>query len=425
MMKLVDEGYIFNAEGGVFPSATEDTENSENANGLPVSSSVNSVISVACSSPRPRRACTFTSLCKLSSRKILASFRLGSTKDSSDANGVVMESSDNGETWQMIRDGFQSTFDGRPGEIRSVELAEIGPGKLMAFLTWFDRSGGDGSLYSEQSDSLVPSRLIVAHSRDGGRTWGDYRVIDTAPYEGCSATGPIIGLPNGTWLLAFESFGKREQALPTDGGQARPTLHGALAVTTADGRSFNPPSTIAEDPQQRKYFWDQRLAYCPRRRRMVGMFWTYDRQAESDLPIHIAWGGPDGKSWDVPRSTGISGQIVQPVLLGDGRLPARRPAGGLAFYVHRNPPGSMRLVASEDDGETWDVSGELVVYRSPLARERGTDGEHDFGDYWEDMGTWTFGHPACVQLDDSRLLLAYYAGESADRLSIRWARVAV
>lgn len=360
----------------------------------------------------PRRTCTFTSLCRLSCGEILCGFRLGSAKDSADANGVVMESCDNGKTWCRIFDGFDATFQGRHGEVRAVEvveLAEIEPGELMALLTWFDRSAGGGVLYEAGADELVPSRLIVAHSSDRGRTWGEYRVIGTAPYEGCSGTGPIMKLPDRTCLLPFESFGKREQ----DG----PTLHAALAVPTADGKTFGPPLTIAEDPQQRKYFWDQRLAYCHERKRTVGMFWTYDRQAELDLPIHIAWGSPDGSTWETPRSTGITGQIVEPIPLRDGRL--------LAFYVHRHPPGSMRLVASEDDGRTWDIDDELVIYESPLAKESGADGDHDFAAYWDDMGTWTFGHPVCVQLDDGSLLLAFYAGERADCLSIRWARVEV
>ena len=34
----------------------------------------------------------------------------------------------------------------------------------------------------------------------------------------------------------------------------------------------------------------------------------------------------------------------------------------------------------------------------------------DFNQYWDDMGKWTFGHPAIRQLPDGHLLLAWYAG---------------
>ena len=46
----------------------------------------------------------------------------------------------------------------------------------------------------------------------------------------------------------------------------------------------------------------------------------------------------------------------------------------------------------------------------------------DFKQYWEDMGKWSFGHPALRQLKDGRLLLAWYAG-SPDCMSVHWARV--
>ncbi len=48
----------------------------------------------------------------------------------------------------------------------------------------------------------------------------------------------------------------------------------------------------------------------------------------------------------------------------------------------------------------------------------------DFVQYWEDMGKWSFGHPALRSLHDGRVLLAYYAG-SPDCMSIQWARVRV
>jgi hypothetical protein len=48
----------------------------------------------------------------------------------------------------------------------------------------------------------------------------------------------------------------------------------------------------------------------------------------------------------------------------------------------------------------------------------------DFAQYWEDMGKWTFGHPAIRPLDKGRVLVAYYAG-TPERMSIHWARVKV
>ena len=46
----------------------------------------------------------------------------------------------------------------------------------------------------------------------------------------------------------------------------------------------------------------------------------------------------------------------------------------------------------------------------------------DFGEYWEDMRKWSFGHPVIRTLRDGWVLLAYYAG-APDSMSVHWARV--
>ena len=148
------------------------------------------------------------------------------------------------------------------------------------------------------------------------------------------------------------------------------------------------------------------------------MFWGYDRRTERDVDIQIAWADPQTLRWAPPRATGIQGQVAQPIPLGDGRL--------LAFYVHRHPPGSLRLIASEDGGQTWDRNDELIVYDSGGVRQKGLDGESDYAQYWDDMLTnWNFGHPTGVVLDDGTVLLGYYAGEDARCLSVWCTRVRI
>ncbi|MCS7049378.1 MAG: hypothetical protein NZ483_08815 [Verrucomicrobiae bacterium] len=48
----------------------------------------------------------------------------------------------------------------------------------------------------------------------------------------------------------------------------------------------------------------------------------------------------------------------------------------------------------------------------------------DFARYWEDMGKWSFGHPAICSLGEGRVLVAHDAG-TPDRMSIHGARLTV
>jgi hypothetical protein len=83
----------------------------------------------------------------------------------------------------------------------------------------------------------------------------------------------------------------------------------------------------------------------------------------------------------------------------------------------------MRLWSSRDGGLTWPQSDCLLVHthdeRAVLSQ--GTE-NIDFRQYWEDMGKWSFGHPAIRTLGPGRVLVAFYAG-TPTCMSIHWARV--
>ena len=139
----------------------------------------------------PLRVCSFTSLLRLSSGTLLASFRRGSAKDSADGNIVVCESTDEGASWSVISEGFESTFEGLPGEIRSAELAELDDGRLLAVGGWVDRSEGSGVLRDAETDSMPPMHMLQDYSSDGGRTWGERRVLK----RDAVLSGPVMRLP--------------------------------------------------------------------------------------------------------------------------------------------------------------------------------------------------------------------------------------
>jgi len=353
-----------------------------------------------------RRVCHHTTLCR-SNDSIYALFRRGSGKDAPDGNCLVARTSPAAVHWDFLSEGFRSTLDGVPGEIRTAELWPHADGSLSAFLTWIDRSSG-GGLYDGETDSLLPCRLLQTESTDGGVTWRNYRTLDTGDRTGTTLTGPIVVLPDRGCLVPFESH---QTETPGAAG-----LHGAYALFSTDGKTFGPVITVARHPQNRFFYWDQRHAFCSANHRPVAMFWTYDREHECDRQIHMAWGDADRLEWETPFSTGIDGQICSPIPLPDGRL--------AAFYVHRQPPGAMRLIVSADGGHSWDHDGGLVVY-SKGGQEAGADGKSGFAQYWDDMHAWSFGHPAGLVLDDGTLLLTWYAGPDSTCLSVHWARVAL
>ncbi len=350
-----------------------------------------------------RQACCCTSFKQLRSGKVLASFRLGSGKDTADGNCMIAESADQGRNWKIITDRFNNEFQGASGEIRVAELAELDNGQLAAFLIWVDRSAG-AKLYNGESDSVLPTKLLMTLSTDGGYSWGPCRLLNTGELAGPSISGQAITLPGKGTLVPFENF------------QAGSGIHSAHSLFLGREGSLDKVLPVVRDPADTLYFFDERHAFSPETSKLTAMFWTYNIKTEKDIEIHISEGDPESLTWEKPVSTGIKGQVCQPIPLPDGRL--------AAFYVHRHPPGSLRLIISDDNGRNWDFHNELTVHEDDSVKQAGLNGESDYAQYWEDMLTvWNFGHPTAVILEDGSLLLGYYAGPHGKCLSVHWARI--
>ena len=359
--------------------------------------------------PDSRRIAFFTALCALRSGSILCAFQVGSGKHSADSTLAVCRSADRGATWAALAHEFETTLDGVPGHLSGPSLVEVAPGRLLLFCTWFDRSERDRPLFDPVTEGILHSRQLFAVSTDDGASWGPWGVLPTGELTGCATTGPAVLWSDGTLAYPFESFKEYDDP--------RPGRHGAWVLVSRDGgRSFGPPVQIAQHPRHEIYYWDQRLCAGTAPGEFIALFWTHHLGEKQDLPVHLGRGNWNGSRSEV-RSTGIPGQIAAPLFFADGRL--------LAFVVDRSRPGTMTLWTSPDRGDTWPEQNRLIVHKHDEQAARAQKGAKiDFAEYWEDMGKWSFGHPAILPLSAEQVLLAFYAG-TPERMSIHWARVNV
>jgi hypothetical protein len=353
----------------------------------------------------------FTALCPLRSGTILAGFQVGPAKHGPDNTIGLCRSTDGGESWTAMPFRFESRLGGTPGSLAGGEMVEVAPGRVLLFATWFDRSDRERPLFDPVTEGILRSRQLMAVSTDEGSTWSPWRELPIPGLTGCAMCGPVTLWSDGTLAFAFESFKEFDDP--------KPARHAAWLLVSRDGgASFEPPFLVAQDPQHAVYYWDQRLCPTATSGEFVALFWTHDRAAQRDLRVHTLRASlHDRQPLPLPTETTIPGQIAAPLWLEDGRV--------FAFVVDRDQPGTLTLWQSSDGGATWPNDAKLVVHQQQELAKLSQGREHiDFAQYWEDMGKWTFGHPAMRRLSDDRLLLAFYAG-SPDRMSIHWARVRV
>lgn len=353
----------------------------------------------------------FTALCPLRSGTILAGFQVGRLKHGPDNTIGLCRSTDGGESWSTIPFRFETQLGGTPGSLAGAEMVEFAPGRVLLFTTWFDRSDRERPLFDAVTEGLLRSRQLMAVSNDAGSTWSTWREIATPGLTGCALTGPITAWSDGTIAFAFESFKEFDDP--------QPARHAAWLLISRDGgETFDPPWRVAQHPEHALYYWDQRLCPTAKPGEFVSLFWTHDRPAHRDRRVHFLRASiRDPQPLPCPAETSIPGQIAAPLMLDDGRL--------FAFVVDRDQPGTLTLWQSLDGGVTWPSDTRLVVHQQAELAQLSQGRDHiDFAQYWEDMGKWSFGHPAIRRLSDDRLLLAFYAG-SPDLMSIHWARVRV
>ena len=336
-------------------------------------------------------------------------FGAAATRDSLDGHVCVYASTDQGETWEQRHDGVGlGAWDGTPGEVKCLAIAELTPGVLTGTSLWVDRSRPELPWIQPADPGAAADARVPYHFHRWRSYWGHRRAVPTAPHAAASpCSSSVLALPDGVLAQPYEHWkAYDDRTTPRPGARLR--------LSSDAGATWPEYVTVAVHPDAALYYWDQRLGRHPDTGQLVAMFWTHNATAGEDRDIHIAWGAPDGRSWTQPVGTGLPGQHCQPLPVGGDQL--------VAVYTHRRHPPAIRAAISRDFGRTWDRTRDLVVYASPAGTESGTGALRDQRELWQDMLAWRFGHPRAVHLPDGDVLVAFYAGDDA-AVGVRWARL--
>lgn len=363
------------------------------------------------SEPGTRRALsTFPTVTPLRDRTLLATYRVGTTKDSDDETIELRRSSDNGRTWGDPSTPFPSHVAGRTGSLKLAYITPMGGNHLMAALLWVDRETYPGKpLFDVQIEGCLPMAVLVSDSTDLGRTWSPLRVVPVPDDVGPpSLTSPILRLPSGDLALSIETNKNYVDASKW--------YQRVVYVYSHDGgKTWGAPITVAQDPTGRIFNWDQRGAVCPDGR-VVTFTWYYDSETASYLNIRRRISADEGKTWTPPEDLGITDQAAHPAMLPDG--------GVVLAWVDRYVTHSIRARFAQRVDAPFLPDTEVVLYEHQAPTRANAGPLADTSEALADQGLWTFGLPYAEHLPNGDVLVVYYAG-SQDRMDIHWARLSV
>ena len=267
--------------------------------------------------PPSRGAASFCELTRLDDAALLCVFQVGPCKNDATSTLHLCRSDDDGQTWTDLPSEFETRFDGTPGSLGAGVVAEVEPGRLILMATWWDRSEPDRPLFDPETQGVLHSKLLRAFSTDRGESWTSWDEVPAPGLSGYSLTGPILRWPDGTLGVALESYKEFDDP--------EPRHHAAWLFLSRDGgQTFPNRALVAQHPEHRVYYWDQRLCVGPATGELVGMFWTHDLQEQQDLNVHLRRASLRGDELIASpiEPTSIPGQIGTPV------VPGRWTAGG-------------------------------------------------------------------------------------------------
>ena len=350
---------------------------------------------------------------------LVSAFRVGQAKMSADGRLMLRASRDGGRTWSELPTSLAGPFADLPEPQPNHAGFHLGADAdgttvLMACRFFIVEPGTPE--WNDDAAGVVHADCLKADA-PAGEGWQRVATYDFRRHddEWAIPCGPPLALDHDRWIFPMERHARAH--VP----EWLRRYH-AFAVFSADGgRSWGDPRPTLNDPDERVVYYDQRMT-TTRDGRLLTMAWVHDVVDDVTLTARAAYSEDGGRTWDQPFDTGILGGPINPVRLTDGRL--------LAVYARRTAPRGIRAVLSEDDGRTWAIDDELVLWdeaRRAATGARASSRDLPDGDLplWGTMWGWTFGGPTAVRLPDGTVAVTFFAAGFDGVSAIRCVRLEV
>jgi hypothetical protein len=354
-----------------------------------------------------RAVATFPAVTPLDDGSLIATYSIGSGKDTEDLDLELRRSADGGRTWSAPVRPFETSFKGRRGSLKAGPITSLGGRQLIIAALWIDRQAFPGApLFNPDTEGCLPMAILVADSADAGTTWSPWRQVampdDLGPP---SLTTSLLRLRSGRLALSVES---NKPYLDRSKWFQRV----AYAWSSDAGHTWTEPRTVCADPTGRIANWDQRTGVTPEGD-LVAFTWTYDFEAVAYRDITRRISHDEGHTWSEPEDLGFADQASHPAVMPDGRV--------VLAWVDRFGSRSIRARLSAGPNAPFKPETEVTIYQHPGI---GGTSRQTTGDMLVDMGLWTFGLPYAEALPDGSVLVVYYAGQ-AGSMGVHWARLTV
>lgn len=300
-------------------------------------------------------------------------------------------STDNGETWQV--EGTILPKDEARNRANFLKLTLSPDGEtIFAYGQWIDAN-------TDEKFGTRDSGSLLCRSVDGGRTWSE-AVPVPMPEGPLEVSHGLLPLKSGRLLAPAATLFHPDEL-------GRQVL---AAISDDDGETWS-HSVAFEHPEKEHGYFEQKFAELPDGR-VLGVAWTVTLGAYADLQNSFVISDDAGSTWGPIRSTGISGQTMTPIPLGEDRL--------LVLFNQRHGDQAIKMCLVTISESEWTVHHEDVLYDARTFYERSDSVRSGI----DELDNFAFGFPTAIPLQDGTFLATHWCVENG-RCGIRWTRLSV
>ncbi|NQT59156.1 MAG: exo-alpha-sialidase [Bacteroidetes bacterium] len=301
-------------------------------------------------------------------------------------------SNDMGSTW--VHEGTILPRTENPVSVNSMRLSRAADGTLLAYGEQAHLEGKG----VERQFGIDKSGPVLCTSSDEGKTWTPPSPLPADLASAYEISSPILAKDNNTYLAPATTLADKDHL-----GERV-----VLYESRDRGKTWPYCHTAFQDPEGKKGFFEKKIIHLDGSR-LLATAWTVTLGDYKDLENHFAISEDFGKTWSPAYPTGIQGQTLTPLYLGDNKLLClsnrRYGVQGVVAY---------HAVMREN---RWDIEPLGLLWDAKASRdinEEKTKGIEAFDDF-------AFGLPSAIRLEDNLFLAVHWCRENGI-FGIKWTK---
>lgn len=339
-----------------------------------------------------QRESAFPQAVQLPDGELLCSFSVGGGAEVTGGTDWA-RSTDGGETWNVEGTLFPS--DPAKGLANFLKLSiSIDGNTIYAYGSVIDSDVSKP--FGERA-----ANAVLCQSTDHGKSWSSPAPVPMSVDCPLEVSFAALPLSSGRLLAPAATLADND------------TLGERVLVALSDDRGATWPrhATVFQDPERRRGFFEHKFALLPNGD-ILATSWTVTLGDYRDLPNSFSLSKDGGMTWGQAHSTGIQGQTMSALSLGNDRL--------LVLYNRRYGQQAIMMCLVKFTKSEWTVHEEKVMYDAEAFHER----DSSITSGIDELNAFAFGFPTAISLQDGTILATHWCVENG-KCGIRWTNLKV